>query len=151
DRQGNVVRQGIAVYGNKGSTDQHAYVQELREGLLNFFVTFIKVAEDRSGASIVVGEGATTGDYLLGFLEGTRRALFENGRESITIGLPRVDARAVGGLIALYERTVGFYGSLVDVNAYHQPGVEAGKKAAGVVLALQGKSLAALTVTPATA
>ena len=31
DLQGRVVNQGIAVYGNKGSTDQHAYVQQLRE------------------------------------------------------------------------------------------------------------------------
>jgi glucose-6-phosphate isomerase len=33
DRAGRVVHQGIAVYGNKGSTDQHAYVQQLREGI----------------------------------------------------------------------------------------------------------------------
>jgi glucose-6-phosphate isomerase len=32
-------------------------------------------------------------------------------------------------LIALFERAVGFYASLINVNAYHQPGVEAGKKA----------------------
>jgi glucose-6-phosphate isomerase len=44
-------------------------------------------------------------------------------------------------LIALYERTVGFYASLVGINAYHQPGVEAGKKAATAVLALQKKIL----------
>jgi glucose-6-phosphate isomerase len=144
DRKGRTVRQGIAVYGNKGSTDQHAYVQQLREGLANIFVTFIRVAEDRRGPSMIVGEGATSGDYLLGFLEGTRAALSENGRESITIGLPRVDAASVGGLIALYERTVGLYASLIDVNAYHQPGVEAGKKAAGRVLALQGQALAFL-------
>ena len=37
DLDGNVVYQGIAVYGNKGSTDQHAYVQQLREGVPNFF------------------------------------------------------------------------------------------------------------------
>ena len=43
DLQGNVVHQGIAVYGNKGSTDQHAYVQQLREGVPNFFATFIEV------------------------------------------------------------------------------------------------------------
>ena len=36
DLDGNVVHQGIAVYGNKGSTDQHAYVQQLREGVPNF-------------------------------------------------------------------------------------------------------------------
>ena len=35
----------------------------------------------------------------------------------------------VGLLIALYERAVGFYATLVNINAYHQPGVEAGKKA----------------------
>jgi len=32
----------------------------------------------------------------------------------------------------------------VHINAYHQPGVEAGKKAAGAVLALQGRVLACL-------
>ncbi|MEI8312020.1 MAG: glucose-6-phosphate isomerase, partial [Verrucomicrobiota bacterium] len=33
DLDGHVVNQGIAVYGNKGSTDQHAYVQQLRDGV----------------------------------------------------------------------------------------------------------------------
>ena len=37
DLNGKPVNQGIAVYGNKGSTDQHAYVQQLREGVHNFF------------------------------------------------------------------------------------------------------------------
>ena len=37
-------------------------------------------------------------------------------------------------IIGLYERAVSFYASLVNVNAYHQPGVEAGKKAAGSFL-----------------
>ena len=41
DLDGNIVHQGIAVYGNKGSTDQHAYVQQLRDGVSNFFATFI--------------------------------------------------------------------------------------------------------------
>ena len=42
-------------------------------------------------------------------------------------------------LIALFERAVGLYASLVNINAYHQPGVEAGKKAAADVLGLQRK------------
>jgi len=41
---GEIVRQGIAVYGNKGLTDQHSYVQQLRDGILNFFVTLWKCA-----------------------------------------------------------------------------------------------------------
>ena len=58
---GKVVNQGIAVYGNKGSTDQHAYVQQLREGVHNFFVTFIEVLKDREGRLAGGGAGATSG------------------------------------------------------------------------------------------
>jgi glucose-6-phosphate isomerase len=141
DRHGRVVNQGIAVYGNKGSTDQHAYVQQLRDGVNNFFATFVQVRNDRAGESMAVDPDVTSGDYLLGFLLGTRRALFEKDRESITISVPEVSPRTLGALIALYERAVGFYASLVDINAYHQPGVEAGKKAATAVLELQGRVL----------
>ncbi len=141
DLDGKKVYQGIAVYGNKGSTDQHAYVQQLREGVPNFFMTFIEVLGDRAGSSIEVEAGATSGDFLSGFLLGTREALFENGRDSLTVTIPEVNGRTVGALIALYERAVGLYASLVNVNAYHQPGVEAGKKAAAAVLDLQRKAV----------
>ncbi len=144
DRQGNVAHQGITVYGNKGSTDQHAYVQQLRDGLNNFFAVFVEVLKDRDGASFEVEDGVTSGDFLSGFLQGTRAALYEADRESVTITVPDVSARTVGALIALFERAVGFYASLVDVNAYHQPGVEAGKKAAEDVIALQRKLMASL-------
>jgi len=144
DLNGNVVHQGLAVYGNKGSTDQHAYVQQLREGIPNFFATFIEVLEDRVGDSVEVEPGATSGDFLFGFLLGTRQALYDNARESITLSIPRVDARRVGALIALYERAVGLYALLINVNAYHQPGVEAGKKAAAAILDLQRRVVAAL-------
>jgi glucose-6-phosphate isomerase len=139
DLDGKIVHQGIAVYGNKGSTDQHAYVQQLRDGVLNFFVTFIEVRKDRRGAALEVEDGITSGDYLQGFLRGTRSALYESGRESITVSIPEVNASNVGALIALYERAVGFYGSLININAYHQPGVEAGKKAATKLLHLQNQ------------
>ncbi|MGC1481203.1 MAG: glucose-6-phosphate isomerase [Chthoniobacterales bacterium] len=139
DRDGKVVNQGIAVYGNKGSTDQHAYVQQLRDGVNNFFVTFIEVQRSCDGTDVEVEPGATSGDFLQGFLRGTRKALYEKDRDSITVSIPTVDAFNLGTLIALYERAVGFYGSLVNVNAYHQPGVEAGKKAAAEVLDLQQK------------
>jgi glucose-6-phosphate isomerase len=137
DLDGKVVNQGIAVYGNKGSTDQHAYVQQLRDGVPNFFATFIEVRKDRAGKSMEVEPTVTSGDYLQGFLRGTRTALYEGGRDSITLSIALVDAFHVGGLVALYERAVGLYATLVNVNAYHQPGVEAGKKAATDVLQLQ--------------
>jgi glucose-6-phosphate isomerase len=141
DLDGNVVNQGIAVYGNKGSTDQHAYVQQLRDGVNNFFISFVEVRKASSEPQLEVEPGVVPGDYLQGFLRGTRTALHEKGRESITISIPEFNAYNLGALIALYERAVGFYGSLVNINAYHQPGVEAGKKAAALILELQEKTL----------
>lgn len=147
DLDGKVVHQGIAVYGNKGSTDQHAYVQQLREGVANFFAVFVEVLR-KGGDHFEVEPGVTCGDYLNGFLMGTREALYENGRESVTLTLPKVNAITLGELLALFERAVGFYATLVNVNAYHQPGVEAGKKAASNVLALQSALVAAMRKTP---
>ena len=147
DLDGNTVYQGIAVYGNKGSTDQHAYVQQLREGVPNFFATLIEVLKDRDGDSPEVEPGVTAGDYLSGLLQGTRRALSENGRDSITITIPEASPKMVGALIALYERAVSIYAYLVNINAYHQPGVEAGKKAAADVLAVQIKAKEVLQST----
>jgi glucose-6-phosphate isomerase len=150
DLDGRLVEQGISVYGNKGSTDQHAFVQQLRDGINNFFVTFVRVL-DSGGSPVEVEPGVTAGDYLHGFLLGTREALYGNGRESMTITVGRVDARTVGALIALFERAVGLYASLIHINAYHQPGVEAGKKAAAAVLGLQAAAHAALSSAPQTA
>src|SRR5206468_12086026 len=93
------------------------------------------------GSALMVEPNATSADYLDGFLQGTRRALYENGRESITLTVHEVSAFVIGVLIALFERAVGLYASLVNVNAYHQPGVEAGKKAASAVIDLQIKIL----------
>ncbi len=151
DLDGKKVHQGLAVYGNKGSTDQHAYVQQLRDGVHNFFATFIEVRKGRVGDSMEVEPGATSADFLQGFLRGTRTALHESGRGSVTVSIPEVTPATVGALIALYERAVGFYASLVNVNAYHQPGVEAGKKAAAALLKLQAAVRGALSVNPQTA
>lgn len=141
DRDGQRVEQGLTVYGNKGSTDQHAYVQQLRDGLRNFFVTFVTVDEVRTGSPFEVGDGIRTGDYLNAFFLGTRSALAEEGRPSLTISLARVSPYHLAALIALFERAVGLYAELVNINAYHQPGVEAGKKAATISLELQTEIL----------
>lgn len=148
DLDGNKVNQGIAVYGNKGSTDQHAYVQQLRDGVANFFAVFIEVRRGRAGGSPEVEPGVTSADYLQGFLRGTRKALHDSGRPSLTISIPEVTPFHLGMLIGLFERAVSFYASLVRINAYHQPGVEAGKKAAAAFLSLLAKTRDCLTDSP---
>lgn len=124
DRAGNVVEQGLTVYGNKGSTDQHAYLQQLRAGRNDFFVMFVRVQQDRVKVPGEVMPDVSLGDYLFASAEGSRDALYERGRDSITITLQDLSAHSLGALIALMERAIGFYAELIDVNAYDQPGVD---------------------------
>ena len=137
DLDGNVVHQGLTVYGNKGSTDQHAFVQQLRDGRHDFFALLLGVLQDREGNSIEVEPNVTSGAYLLGFLMGTREALLDAERSVMSMIVEKVDERTLGALIALFERTVGLYAHKVNINAYDQPGVEAGKKAAQKMLDLK--------------
>ena len=138
DREGNIVNQGIAVYGNKGSTDQHAYIQQLRDGIDNFFAIFIEIIKDTS--TNINKINMNPNDYLSGFLQGTRSALTEANKENITISIEELNERTLGALIALFERAVGLYAELININAYDQPGVESGKIAAADIIQLQ-KSL----------
>jgi glucose-6-phosphate isomerase len=135
DRAGAVVQQGLTVYGSKGSSAQHSYMQQLRDGTPDFFATFVAVERDQDGPLEEVAPGCTLGDLLFGSWEGTRNALHERGRDSITIVLREISGSSLGALIALYERAVGIYGELVNVNAYHQPGVD--KHTAAAVISLQ--------------
>lgn len=151
DLEGRTVKQGLAVLGNKGTSDQHSYVQQLVGGPDNVFVTFVQILKDREGASAIVGEGSTSGDYLNAFMLGTKKALESHGKRTMTITVPCVDAYNVGQLIAIFERSVGIYANLIGINAYHQPAVEFGKKAAGGLIELKNKALAALTDKPVTA
>lgn len=141
DLDGKVVKQGIAVLGNKGSTDQHSYLQQLLDGPDNFFVTFIEVLQDRKGNSPIIAENSTSGDYLQAFLLGTRKALTAKSRESLTITIRKIDEFSLGMLLALFERAVSYYAFLVNINAYHQPAVETGKKGAAEVIGLKNQAL----------
>lgn len=137
DLDGKTVHQGLTVYGNKGGTDAHAYIQQLNDGRDDFFVTFIEVLRDSE--ELPMGEGMTMGDYLHAFKDGLVNALSGNGRKVIQIILESLNAFSLGMIIALYERAVAFYAELIHVNAFHQPGVQAYKLASGEVNTLQAK------------
>ncbi len=141
DLDGKAVYEGLPVYGNKGATDQHSYVQQLLEGPDNYFAVFIEVLKDREGASEIVLENSTSGDYLSAFYMGTRAAMEEKGRKNVTITVPKVSEFTVGLLIALFERAVSIYALAVNINAYHQPGVESGKKAANKIIAVKNQAV----------
>lgn len=142
-RDGDDQEMGLTVFGTKGTSDQHAFVQQLRDGADDALVGFVEVLDDEIDA-FLPEVSATTGDLLSAFLAGTRKALDEAGRRTFTMTLQRLDEAHLGALVAFWERCVGLLGSLWRVNAYDQPGVEAGKTAAREVLALQAELLVAL-------
>ena len=142
DLDGKVVNQGLNVFGNKGGTDAHAFIQQLNDGRDDFFATFIEVLQD--AGKLEINDGITMGDYLHGFFEGLSAALRNKGRQTITIRIPQLTVYELGQIIALYERAVAIYAEFININAFHQPGVQAYKLAAKDVLALQSKVFAAL-------
>jgi glucose-6-phosphate isomerase len=97
---------------------------------------------------VEVEPGLDSADFLQGFMLGTRAALRAQGHGTLSLLLERVDAFRMGALTALFERAVGLYAARVGINAYDQPGVEAGKRAATAILAGKAALLAALSDTP---
>lgn len=137
DLDGKTVHQGLNVFGNKGGTDAHAFIQQLNDGRDDFFATFIEVMTD--AGNIGAGDGFTLGDYLYGFAEGLAQALENKKRMVIKARITAVDAYHLGLIIALYERAVAVYAEFININAFHQPGVQAYKLAAKGILAMAGE------------
>ena len=113
DRDDQVVNQGLTVFGNKGSTDQHSYFQQLRDGRSDVVTLFVEsVLEPSTDDDIEIEDDVRVSDYLFAFLHGSRAALSEKGRHNFLISAERVDEETVGALLALFERTVGFLGTI---------------------------------------
>ena len=131
---GRLVCQGLNVFGNKGGTDAHAFIQQLNDGRDDFFVTFVGVLKEARQDD--VDAGLTMGDYLQAFRQGLTNALTAKGRQVITLLIDELSPFSLGMLIALYERAVAYYAELIGINAFHQPGVQAYKLASDSVTAL---------------
>ncbi|MFA7230548.1 MAG: hypothetical protein WC071_04705 [Victivallaceae bacterium] len=139
DLNGKVVHQGLNVFGNKGGTDAHAFIQQLNDGRDDFFVTFIEVLKD--AMILPIDDKSSMGTYLHGFQEGLAAALLNKGRQAINIKISEVSPFNLGMIIALYERAVAVYAEFINVNAFHQPGVQAYKLAAKGILDLRTKMM----------
>jgi len=65
-------------------------------------------------------------------------ALSEAGRPNAMITLDGVNAHSVGQLLYMLELSVALMGEHYNVDAFDQPGVEAGKNAAWALLGRKG-------------
>ena len=61
-----IVHEGLTVFGNKGSTDQHAYVQQLWMGQM-ILCSFGRSKTGSTAHPVFVEKDVTSGDYLKAF------------------------------------------------------------------------------------
>jgi glucose-6-phosphate isomerase len=145
DRQGRVVEVGPTPIPAVGATDQHAQVQLFIEGPRDKLVTFIAVDERTVDVTIPKNDGdlsylsgLSMGQLLDAERRGTALALARNGRPSLTIRIPRLDATQLGALFFLFEAATAYAGELLDIDAFDQPGVEEGKHLAFGLMGRKG-------------
>lgn len=129
-RAGRIRREptGLTILGGVGTGEQHAFMQQVQEGIRDAFVHFVSFR--RRGADYANEKAGSMGRQLLAFLEGTQRALLGNGRDFVSLVFERQDEFNMGMLVALEERVVAFLGGIWGINPFDQPGVQAGKLSA---------------------
>ncbi|KPK33365.1 MAG: glucose-6-phosphate isomerase [Betaproteobacteria bacterium SG8_40] len=149
---------GPVIWGAPGTNGQHAFFQHLHQGTRVTPCDFILAARsewDMPGHhDILLANGIAQSEALLrgrspeevldeigaqaGDDKETRRLAvhrsFPGNRPSNTIVVDRLDASAVGALIALYEHKVFVQGAIWNINSFDQWGVELGKGLAKDVL-----------------
>jgi glucose-6-phosphate isomerase len=127
----------------RGTTDQHSQVQLFVEGPADKLVVFVAARRTASlriprGPAAPYLAGVELGALLRAEQQGTQVALARAGRPSLSWELPAVTPDALGQLLLALELQTAFQAALYGVNAYDQPGVEAGKRAAFALLGRRG-------------
>jgi glucose-6-phosphate isomerase len=114
------------VFGEPGTTSQHAFFQLLHQGADVVPVDFV-LAADRGSATLANGlaqaEALLTGqsDHEQPWKD------FPGDRPSTTIVLKAIDPKSLGALLALYEHKTFVEGVLWGIDSFDQWGVELGK------------------------
>ncbi len=155
NRNGKEIFVGTTPIKALGATDQHSQVQLYVEGPKDKLTIFVEAPFDHE---IKIPEGLP-GDTSLSYLKGhgfgelihaelraTERALALAGRPSIKIKLNGHTPEAVGAFFYLWEVATCFAGSLYNINAFDQPGVEAGKITTAALMGKAGMETEAQTI-----
>lgn len=131
-----------------GVTDQHSQVQLYVQGPYDKWFTLLSVGDHDHRVPIPADYQdrdalAYLGDREMGELfraerDGTRLALTDAQRPNCTVHFPRVTAHTVGQYLYLMEYAVALMGELYGIDAFDQPGVEAGKVAAYALMGRKG-------------
>ncbi|MDH3686888.1 MAG: hypothetical protein OEP95_11720 [Myxococcales bacterium] len=134
---------GVTPLPARGTSDQHAQVQLFVEGPADKLVTFVTLAGGRrlrvpGGGPAPYLEGVPLGELLRAEQRGTEVALAQAGRPTSRWTLPELAPGPLGALFLALELQVAAQAELLGIDAYDQPGVEAGKVAAFALLGRAG-------------
>jgi glucose-6-phosphate isomerase len=137
DAQGR--RIGPFPHGAVGATDQHSQVQLFAQGPRDKAFTFLRVLNHKDDLLIpdhppgldelAYLSGKTFGQLLDAECRATQLALTDAGCPNALISVPEVDAHSVGEFLMWSMVATAYGGELYGVDAFDQPGVEAGKVA----------------------
>lgn len=143
-----VVHTGSTPVRAVGVVDQHSQLQLYMEGPYDKVITFLAIKRFSKEVSIVSGndvesdlvylKGHSLNNVMEAEFKGTRLALTEHNRPNCTITLDGLSAFTLGQLFYLFELQTAYGGKFYNVNAFDQPGVEAGKINAFAMLGRKG-------------
>jgi glucose-6-phosphate isomerase len=123
-------------WGGTGTDAQHAVFQLLHQGTVLTPVEFVAVregddAQDPEHHRLLLLNAFAQGAALMqGLQSDDPQRSYSGNRPSSTILLGRLDARALGALIAFYEHRTFANAVLLGINPFDQFGVELGKQIA---------------------
>lgn len=116
-----------------GSKDQHSFLQLMMDGPKDKSVTFIKILSQSPKQSLdnpsfsALKKGLLMSELLCAQCDATAHALIAENISVDIIELERLDAWHLGYLIYYYQLFTSSCALMLGINAYDQPGVEAGK------------------------
>ncbi len=131
-----------------GATDQHSQVQLFVEGPADKSYTFMRVLHHPD--DVVIPDppagmeglgylgGKTFGQLLDAECRATYMALVDAGRPCSMITFPNVSAASVGEYLMWMMTSTAYAGELYGIDAFNQPGVEAGKLATYGLMGREG-------------
>jgi glucose-6-phosphate isomerase len=120
------------------TTDLHSMGQYLQEGRRDLYETILWVAkeakeiavpsdpEDREGLNFLAGKNLSWVNEQA--MKGTAVAHKDGGLPVIRVTLNQLDAFTLGYLYYFFEMACGISGTMLGINPFDQPGVEAYKK-----------------------
>lgn len=137
DNSGRTINVGLTPVKALGATDQHSQVQLYVEGPDDKVTTFIRAEKFRHDIEMPKNfndyeplsylSGERMGKLLNAEQRATEAAFVNAKRPSMTVTMPEISEFTLGQLLYMLQVETAFMGELYGINAFDQPGVEAGK------------------------